>query len=108
MTDDGADMSEPRINVAGYSFAANKGAIVCKHVAEGQTPVLGYAHEQDGDIQFVCGAENHPENDWVLVCLSHIVTTHPDLSSLPRVKPGMEARRDNQNSLWVTMAIPSE
>ncbi|MFN7132177.1 MAG: hypothetical protein ACK4N5_08845, partial [Myxococcales bacterium] len=48
---------------------------LCAHVASG-APVLYVSHDEDGDWQFLCGADEHDPQRGdgpVLKCLEHIV-----------------------------------
>lgn len=90
------------IDLAGYDLAHHKAASVCRHVMDGY-PVLAFLHEDDGDIQFSCGASEHSLDDWLVMGVEHVVDRHPDLRSLPTVRMGEIAERDAAASPWVVV-----
>jgi hypothetical protein len=92
------------INVAGYSFHGNRAAIVCKHVCDGR-PVLLFAHDSDGDIQFYCGAENHSAADALVVGVAEISERLRSMDDIPTVRPGYYADRSAIGSAWAVQKI---
>lgn len=97
-------MEQPRIDFAGYNFDGDKGCIVCSHVMNGH-PVLLVCHEDDGDLQFVCGAPAHEGDDYAWVHASHVLSQHSDLYDLPTVRFGFLAERDSVNDDWKVSPI---
>jgi len=70
-------------------------------------PVLLFAHEEDGDLQFLCGASGHDftkECKWLHA--THILDQQPDLLALPTVEMGFEAERTSVGAPWSLSAIP--
>jgi hypothetical protein len=95
-------------SLAGYAFDADKGCFTCIHVIEG-TPVLLFLHEANGDLQFMCGADDHDFTaDCRFVHAAHVVARHPDLSSLPIVDLGHVAERANTRSPWLVLPLPDD
>jgi hypothetical protein len=95
------------ISLAGYTFASDKGCFTCSHVMDG-APVLLFAHEVDGDLQFMCGASDHDfDKDCRWLHMSHVLEWQPDLHSLPTVDMGFEAERTAVRAPWVVSEIPS-
>jgi hypothetical protein len=97
-------MEQPRIDFAGYNFDGDKGCIVCSHVMNGH-PVLLVCHEDDGDLQFVCGAPAHEGDDYAWVHASHVLSQHSDSYDLPTVRFGFLAERDSVNDDWKVSPI---
>ena len=92
---------------AGYTFASDKGCFTCSHVMEG-TPVLFFAHEEDGDLQFLCGASGHDsEKECRWLHTAHVLEWYPDLLTLPIVEMGFEAERTAVGAPWTVTLIPS-
>lgn len=100
-------MAEGTIHFAGYTFDRDKGCLACDHVLNG-APVLYFVHEEDGDLQFLCGALGHEWKDRRSLHASHLLEWHPDLLTLPRVDFGFEAERTDVNSPWVVSEIPDD
>lgn len=53
------------------SYQLNTACFICKHVMDG-VPILGMAHDHEGDLQLVCGREGHKPDDWHVVGVGHI------------------------------------
>ncbi|RZI60298.1 MAG: hypothetical protein EOP14_01785 [Pseudomonas sp.] len=92
------------IHLAGYSFDPNKACIVCRHVISG-APVIAVAHDDDGDLQFVCGEEAHATEDWHLVCLEHLDLNKLGLGDMPTLEPGFAAERDFIDANWEVVSV---
>ncbi|NML09139.1 hypothetical protein HHL08_03090 [Sphingobium sp. AR-3-1] len=88
------------IDVAGYAFPENRASIVCKHVWSG-VPVLLFAHDSDGDIQFYCGEESHSMSDAWVLGLSEIKDHLRSMDNMPTVRPGQFAERATIESAWI-------
>lgn len=92
------------IAVAGYVYDAHKAVVICQHVFSGEA-IVGFLHEHDGDLQAVCGSDDHDrDDDWCIVGLNHLIDHHPELRSLPDVAPGYAAERASPNDDWVVCA----
>jgi hypothetical protein len=95
------------IKLAGYSYPSNRACFICKHVMDG-SPILGMAHDHEGDLQLVCGIEGHPSDDWHVVGVGHIDHKKEVLDELPTVHVGFAAERNDINSPWRIVPIPVE
>ena len=101
-------MTPSTLSLAGYTFDADKGCFTCIHVIEG-TPVLLFLHEANGDLQFMCGADDHDfETDCRFMHAAHVVARHLDLSSLPLVNSGHVAERMDPQSSWIVAPLPED
>ena len=97
-------MSPSKIDFAGYTFDRDKGCIACNHVIRGH-PVLLFCHEEDGGLQFMCGAPGHESGDYTWVHTTHVLSKHPDLYALPTVNFGFLAERRDVDDGWKVAAI---
>jgi hypothetical protein len=87
------------IDLAGYAFPDNRATVVCTHVWDGR-PVLIFAHDSDGDIQFYCGDENHFESDALVLGLAEIKDHLLSMTDIPTVRPGYCAERVAIGGTW--------
>ena len=87
------------INLAGYTFPDNRASIVCTHVWNGH-PVLLYAHDSDGDIQFYCGEDSHSVSDALVLGLAVIRDHLQSMQDMPTVEPGYCAGRTRTDGSW--------
>lgn len=92
------------INLAGYAFPDNRASIVCRHVWEGQ-PILLFAHDDDGDIQFYCGDEGHSGADALVLGLAEITDWLRSMVDLPTTRPGFYAQRPAVGTAWSVHSI---
>jgi hypothetical protein len=65
------------------------------------TPVLEFFHDDEGDVHFSCGADDHSEDDWLVIDIEDVVRQNRDLLSLPTVRLGEVAQRAAAGNAWV-------
>jgi hypothetical protein len=87
------------IDFAGYSYPEHKATIVCSHILSG-APVLVFVHDEDGDIQFMCGESGHGVDDAQVVGLTHLLEHIRSMSDIPVVEPGYTAERSGPGAPW--------
>jgi hypothetical protein len=92
------------IHFAGYSYAEHKATIACSHVLSG-APVLLFVHDEDGDIQFMCGESGHGVNDASVVSLTHLPEQIRSMADIPVVEPGYAAERSEPGAPWSISAV---
>lgn len=95
------------ITLAGYTYVPNKACFVCQHVVDG-APVMGFAHDEDGDLQIACSAEIHSGEDWHMMCVGHLDLNHLQLVSLPTVDMGYAAERQDVTEEWMVVSLQQE
>jgi len=61
---------------------------------------MAFSHDEDGDLQIVCGAENHSDDDWHVVGVGHLDLDRMQLMSLPTIDPGYAADREGVGGEW--------
>ena len=88
--------------VAGYRFAPNKATFVCEHVFEGSIGKC-FFHDEDGDLQVTCGAEEHDWSQGKVVALSEALEWLPSVRDLPTVEPGFAAEWND--NVWVVERV---
>jgi hypothetical protein len=87
------------IDFAGYSYPENRATIVCSHVLDG-APVLVFVHDEDEDIQLMCGESGHGVDDACVVELSHLLEHIRSMPDIPVVEPGFMAERSEPGAPW--------
>ncbi|KCZ85413.1 hypothetical protein HAD_07010 [Hyphomonas adhaerens MHS-3] len=74
----------------GYTFPDNLACAVCEHVFAGDR-ISVVCHDQDGGLQFLCGASGHQPENAKIVGLGQLAEWH-DLKVLPALlHPGFTA-----------------
>ncbi len=83
---------------------------MCRHVYEGQAPVIQIVRQFDGFWEFTCGIEGHPEiDDFVGLCSTCNEKRLNEFLMLKDIKPGEWARRENMFSQsWEVFLLPPE
>jgi hypothetical protein len=51
-----------------YAYDDDKATLTCKQ-ASVLAPVLALSHDEDGDLNFTCGADSHSERHWLVIGL---------------------------------------
>lgn len=94
------------ISLFGYSFQDNKACLICEHVFAGDQVRIA-VHDEDGWLQFLCGADDHAPQKGKVVGLSEFAKRH-DLSGLPaKLTPGSAAELQ-QGGRWQVFDIQEE
>lgn len=99
-------MPSSELNFAGFTWSSSKGCRACKHVMQGEA-VLLFVHEEDGSLQFLCGAEGHAQDDAIWVHAAHVLDLNADLRHLPTVSFGEEAERTAVGANWKVTQTPT-
>jgi hypothetical protein len=92
------------VSLAGYTYEPDKACFVCQHVFDGAA-VLGFAQDEDGDLQVTCGGEAHTGEDWRVVGLGHLDLNRLHLASMPTVDPGYAAERESVDGAWALFRV---
>lgn len=75
--------------------------ITCDHVLNGESPILFAFHDLDGDWQFLCGGNNHTENNAKVISLGNALDIDASLNELLNTMPiGTEAQRPAKDAKW--------
>ena len=92
------------VALAGHTYLPNKACFLCRHVLDG-APVMGFAHDEDGDLQIACGAESHSGDDWHVIGVGHLDLDGLQLVSLPTVDMGYAVERENLDGKWALVSL---
>jgi hypothetical protein len=84
--------------------------LACRHVAEGERPVLYAWRYEDGMFGFNCGYDDHPKNNsYVPLCRECTVEKMPEFRMLRELEPGNDASRDAESNVeWKIGKMPTE
>ena len=81
----------------------------CKRVVEGGNPILSVYHETDGAWQFLCGGDEHADDDEILVLHpAHLLERDPTLRALVNLPIGYAATRLSREASWERSEITDE
>lgn len=78
------------------------GVFLSREVAERQGEILVVTHDADGDWAFLTGKEDAEDaDDYVLVCLEHVVEQHPEVLDCADLQRSWHAERDGPGAPWI-------
>ena len=86
-----------------YPFAetADTACIICKHIINGEQPILFVSHdEDDGMWQFLCGG-SHETEDAKVAALGEVFEFDSSIGELAEMPCGYYATRDKADCDWV-------
>lgn len=83
-----------------FKEAENTACIVCRHVLSKQKPILYASHDADGDWQFLCGDENHTEEDAKVISLKQVTEIDQSVNDLFEMPLGVGAERKTAKDKW--------
>ena len=81
-----------------YSFSEpeNTTCLSCDHIIDKNADILYVAHDQeDGMWQFLCGRENHTEENAKVVSMGNIMNRDPNLNKIHDMPEGVCGEREN-------------
>ncbi len=79
-----------------------RGVFLSREVAERQGEILVVSHDADGDWAFLTGNEDTEDaDDYLLVCLEHVVEQHPELLDCADLPLSWYAERDCPGAPWI-------
>lgn len=90
-----------------FNEPENKAIFTCNHVLDG-VPVLYVTHDTDGDWQFLCGLDNHTEENAKVISLKQIVELDNSLNDLYEMPKGVGAERKSVGEKWVPFKLESD
>jgi hypothetical protein len=71
----------------------------CRHVLEDAAPILQAQRDDDGDLQLLCGASEHSEED-ARAMLGAMIMDHPSLVDVMELDRGQIALRADATEPW--------
>lgn len=85
-----------------YKFDLPKNTISfsCTHVYNEGKEILFVSHDDDGDWQFLCGDNNHEDENGVLLCLGHITEMDSSVNEIADLPTGFAAERKSKKDIW--------
>ena len=78
----------------------NTAVFTCVHVLDRGRPILHVTHDEDGDWQFLCGAQ-HSVEEGRIIALEEAYNLDPSVGALAQMGYGHSADRTDENSAWV-------
>lgn len=83
-----------------FSDAENKAVFTCNHVTDDKSPILYVEHDSEGDWQFLCGQNDHTEENAKIISLKQAVELDKSLNDLYKMPIGVGAERQEIGGKW--------
>ncbi len=89
-----------------FNEPENTACIVCNHVLDNQHPILYVTHdEDDGGWQFLCGQDDHTQDDAKIISLKQVVEIDQTINELYDLPLGIGVMRNDVKSKWFTFKL---
>jgi hypothetical protein len=89
-------------NKTSYKFKEpeNTACLVCDHVLSRQRPILYASHDIEGDWQFLCGKDDHTEENVKIISLKQVTDLDQTVNNLYEMPCNVGAERKNEKDKW--------
>lgn len=96
--------------MAYYPFSKRPDTLVltCLHVLDGADITTVYHHFNDNAWEFICGCENHTDEDAVVITVGELCEMDPSLHLLSDLPVGACALRPSRQHAWQRGKIEGE
>ncbi|RKQ43113.1 hypothetical protein BXY85_3732 [Roseivirga pacifica] len=91
-----------------FSDPEDKAIITCDHVLNGDRPILYASHDAEGDWQFLCGHEDHTEDNAKVISLKQATEIDPSINDLYEMPVNVGAERESVKDKWQPFRMPAE
>ena len=85
-----------------YKFKEQKdtACFTCNHILDDKQEILYVSHDNDSSWQFLCGNNNHSEEDARIVSIEQITKIDTTVNYLYEMPNGICAERKNKGDKW--------
>ncbi len=91
-----------------FSDSKNKAVFTCSHVTDEKSPILYVSHDSDGDWQFLCGQNDHTEENAKIISLKDAVELDITLNDLFEMPISVGAERKGIGEKWNSFRLKLE
>jgi len=88
-----------------FSDPENTLCFTCNHVVIDKKPILYASHDNEGDWQFLCGQENHSEQNAKIISLKEVTELDQTINDLFEMPTGIGAERETINDKWMPFRL---
>ena len=82
-----------------------KAVFTCSHVTQDKETVLYLEHYYEGDWQFLCGQDNHSEENAKIISIKEVTEIDQSLNDLFEMPKGVVAERKALGEKWTPFKI---
>lgn len=84
-----------------FSDSQDKAVFTCNHVLEEGRDILYVTHDSDGDWQFLCGQDNHTEENAKIISLKEVTELDITINELYEMPVGIGVERGKVGQKWI-------
>lgn len=88
-----------------FKESKNMASFVCNHVLEKTKPILYVTHDSEGDWQFLCGEDDHTEENIKIISLLQAVELDNSINDLHEMPINVGAKRQKITEKWKPFKI---
>ena len=98
---------KPKAPAVAYLFKESEttACLVCDHVLSKTRPILYASHDGEGDWQFLCGQEDHTEENAKIISLEHVTELDPSVNDLYEMPRQVGAERKSAKDKWMPFKL---
>ena len=78
----------------------NKACFTCDHVLSRERPILYVSHDSEGDWQFLCGQDDHTDENAKIISLRQATEIDQTINDLYEMPVGVGADRKTVKDKW--------
>ena len=101
----GQNKNEPKTTLYKFKEPENTACIVCNHVLSKERTILYVSHDIDGDWQFLCGQDDHTEENAKIVSLKQLTELDQSINDLYEMPVNVGAERKNIKDKWIPFRL---
>ena len=83
-----------------FKDSETKAVFTCDHVLNGGRPILYVSHDSEGDWQFLCGQDDHTEENAKVISLKQATELDQTINDLFEMPIGVGADRKTLKDKW--------
>jgi hypothetical protein len=96
----GQNKNEATKNLYKFEDPENTACIVCNHVLSKERPILYVAHDEEADWQFLCGQDDHTEENAKIISLKQVTELDQTVNDLYEMPIKVGAERKTVKDKW--------
>lgn len=83
-----------------FKESENTPCFICDHVLNHERDILFVSHDVEGDWQFLCGKDDHSEENAKIISLKNATDLDQSLNDLFEMPKGIGAERKTKKDMW--------
>jgi hypothetical protein len=101
----GQDKKNSNKNQFRFKDSETKAVFTCDHVLSGKRDILYAAHDSEGDWQFLCGQDDHTDENARVITLKQATELDQTINDLFEMPLGVGADRKSVKDKWTPFRL---